>query len=76
LLVKFPLAGNKESVPAVPDCPKVGVEVKAGVAPAIISPALPAKSIVVAEELPPTLIVEFGDVTVSPLPLPLVAAVI
>ena len=67
--VKLPLAGNSDSVPAVPDKPSVGVNVSAGVAPAMISPAEPTRSSVVFEEVPPMLNVLFGDVIVSP-PLP------
>jgi hypothetical protein len=71
VVVKFPLAGKKESVPGVPDTPRVGVKVRAGVAPAIISPAEPAKSSVVAAEVPPMFKVLFGEVIVSPPPPPL-----
>ena len=42
VVVKLPLAGKRANVPAVPDFPGVGVDAtRAGVAPAIISPAEP-----------------------------------
>jgi hypothetical protein len=47
----------------------VGVEVSAGVAPAMICPADPFKSSVVLVEVPPIFNVEFGLVIVSPPPL-------
>lgn len=68
VVVKFPLAGNMDSVPAVPEIPRVGVNVRAGVAPAIILPADPARSSVVAVAVPPTFSVELGEVIVSPPP--------
>ena len=68
VVVKLPLAGNMDSVPAVPDLPSVGVYVSAGVAPARISPALPTTSRVVLLAVPPTASVLFGVVIVSPPP--------
>ena len=59
-VVKFPVAGNRDSVPAVPEAPKVGVAVKAGVAPARTCPAAPVIAIA------PARLIVIGEVPLNP----------
>ena len=68
VLLVEPFVLTRVTLPVVPLKPRVGVAVSAGVAPAMILPAAPLRSSVVADELPPTAKVLLGDVIVSPPP--------
>lgn len=72
VVVKFPLAGNMASVPAMPDAPSVGVAVRAGVAPARISPtAPPTAHVPVVVMVPP--VSPVPQVTLVTVPVPALA---